>query len=372
MFKKALRISLYTVTIIFAVIGFGLTASYVAIKLHWTDDPGAVDYNDRFYSDLASKGKNDAKADSLYFSMQNGKRINDYLRVIVVSKFYPYNAGLILNAIASSDDAGLADRMLAPIELILKENPDFLQLSRDAGKISSCMVKKDTSYTAYDWMNFPEWQDLREAIAKDKILIDSASKLSGVEPRIVVCCLLGEQIRLYNSKREVYKTYLSPLKVLVTQSTFSLGITGMKDFTAMAVEKNLKDSQSVFYPGIQYAHLLDFTTAEPDSERYHRLTENKNHFYQYLYTALFLKQVEIQWRRAGYPIASRPEILATLYNVGFPFSIPKANPRVGGSGIKIRDKRYTFGGIAFDFYYSGELLREFPYQKEKFTDLKKC
>lgn len=371
MFKKILRITLYTVIVIFAIIGFGLTASYLAIKLHWTDDPGAVDYNDRFYGELAAKNKNDAKADSIYFSMQDGKRAHDYLRIIVISKFYPYNASLILNALGTADDADLANRMLTPIELVLKDNSDFQKLSREIKKLLDGNIKRDTSYTAFDWMNFPEWRDLREAIAKDKHLIDSAAGLAGVESRIVVCCLLGEQIRLYNSKREVYKSYLSPLKVLVTQSTFSLGITGMKDFTAIAIEKNLKDSQSVFYPGRQYARLLDFSTEEPDSERYHRLTQNKNHFYQYLYTALYLKQVEIQWRRSGYPINERPEILATLYNVGFPFSIPKKDPKVGGSRIKIHEKNYTFGGIAFDFYYSGELLREFPFTKKKFYDPEK-
>jgi hypothetical protein len=39
---------------------------------------------------------------------------------------------------------------------------------------------------------------------------------------------------------------------------------------------------------------------------------------------------------------------------------------VGGSRIEIGDNRYTFGAVGFDFYYSGELAKEFPYEKVKF------
>ena len=45
----------------------------------------------------------------------------------------------------------------------------------------------------------------------------------------------------------------------------------------------------------------------------------------------------------------------------------KKNPGVGGSVFKVHDKEYTFGGVAFDFYYSGELSDLFPYQKKKFV-----
>ena len=85
-----------------------------------------------------------------------------------------------------------------------------------------------------------------------------------------------------------------------------------------------------------------------------------------MYAAVFLKQVKVQWERAGYPIENRPEILATLFNVGFPQSKPKSNPKVGGSTIKIYEKPYTFGAIAFQFYYSGELFELFHIQTKKF------
>lgn len=85
-----------------------------------------------------------------------------------------------------------------------------------------------------------------------------------------------------------------------------------------------------------------------------------------MYAAIFLKQMKLQWEKAGFPIADRPEILATLFNVGFPQSVPKSNPRVGGSTIKVNEKEYSFGALAYQFYYSGELHELFPLKATKF------
>jgi hypothetical protein len=59
--------------------------------------------------------------------------------------------------------------------------------------------------------------------------------------------------------------------------------------------------------------------------------------------------------------------LASIFNLGYRKSIPKKYPAVGGSNFMIRDKEYTFGGVAYDFYYSGELLDEFPYFEQKIS-----
>ena len=79
-----------------------------------------------------------------------------------------------------------------------------------------------------------------------------------------------------------------------------------------------------------------------------------------------MKQIKTQWEKAGYPIADRPEILASLFNLGYQKSQPKRNPGVGGSVFKVNDAEYTFGSVAFEFYFSGELAKEFPYTKERF------
>ena len=366
--KKVIKVLFFIVVFAFAIVGFGLTSAYFAIKWHLTDDPGAVDYNDRFYKEMADKTINTNYNDSVYKDFNNNKRAEDYFKVMLIGKFYPYNANLILNVLKSTDDVSIADKLIAAIDYKLSGNKEYIDLMKKCNDLLNQPVPKDTIDNVNVWMNIDEWNDLKIAMSKDKKIIDSASFVAGVEPRIVVCCLIGEQIRLFNSKREIYKSYIGPLKVLSVESKFSLGVTGVKDFTAMAIERNLKDSTSIFYLGKKYEHLLDFTTANPDTERYHRLTSYRNHYYQYLYTALYLKQVEKQWRLSNYDISDRPEILTTLYNVGFMFSKPKADPLVGGSRIMIHGKPYTFGGVGFDFYYSGELFNEFPYMKDKFWD----
>ena len=87
-----------------------------------------------------------------------------------------------------------------------------------------------------------------------------------------------------------------------------------------------------------------------------------------MYTALFLREIKTQWEKAGYPIDDRPEILASLFNLGFQRSKPKPNPAVGGSVYKIKDTDYTFGSVAYEFFYSGELADVFPYKKKSFEE----
>jgi hypothetical protein len=69
----------------------------------------------------------------------------------------------------------------------------------------------------------------------------------------------------------------------------------------------------------------------------------------------------VQWQKAGQDISDRPEILATLFNIGLQNSKPKSNPQVGGSKITIDGNDYVFGSLAYEFYYSGDLINEFPY-----------
>jgi hypothetical protein len=59
--------------------------------------------------------------------------------------------------------------------------------------------------------------------------------------------------------------------------------------------------------------------------------------------------------------------VGTLFNLGFEKSKPSNNPKVGGSSFKVGDKEYTFGGLCFEFYYSGEMMKDFPITSVPFT-----
>jgi|ERR1035437_1676091 hypothetical protein len=224
-----------------------------------------------------------------------------------------------------------------------------------------------TSSPQSSWSNGDEWSTFSEAVKKDSETINSVSKKTGVPTRLIVAPLVVEQLRLFYSEREIFKTIFGPLKILGNQSQFSWGVMGIKQDTAIAIEKNLKDPSSPWYLGTQYEHLLDYsattTSDEKDSTRFARLTDEHDRYYSYLYGAVYIKELMAQWSHAGVPLEKEADsvgIIATLYNIGFTNSKPHANPNIGGAEIDIGTTTYSFGGLAQTFYDSNELIDTFP------------
>ncbi|MBR4773183.1 MAG: hypothetical protein IK010_01985 [Bacteroidales bacterium] len=331
------------VLVLFALAGMAIIGAWGLYQLGVTNNKGAIDKNYRYMVDAAAVGHDEE-------TVEVADLHDQLLRLAEMAERHPVNARLMLNAVVTSDDPLLLDRMLAAAAIYL-DQADTLGPERNI----------------IPWMRGPEWPALKDAILRDSALICEAGRLTGVEPRLIVGCLIGEQIRLFNSKREMFKKYLGPVKVLSVQSQFSYGVNGIKDFTAAAVEQHLQDPTSEYYMGPAYEHLLDFTTDDHETERYNRLVDYRNHLYSYIYTGCILHQTMLQWRRAGYDISDRPDLLFTLFNVGFSQSVPKADPMPGGSHITVGDRQYTFGAIGFDFYYSGELASAFPFRRERFV-----
>lgn len=212
------------------------------------------------------------------------------------------------------------------------------------------------------WQTSEEWKVLEEAIRRDESVIKDAARDAGVSPRLIVANLVAEQLRLFFTEREAYKQFFYPLKILGPQTQFSWGVMGMKEETAIEVERHLRDTASTLYLGPAYADLLDFPPGVTDvkGERFTRMTDQHNHYWSYLYAGVYLKQMEAQWRNAGFPIDGRVDILSTLYNIGFARSIPKADPQPGGAAIALGATTYSFGGLAKQFYDSDLLIDIFP------------
>ena len=348
----------------FALAGLAIIGAWAVYRLGWTKNSGAVDKNNRYLAQVSQMNTESKKAGKI-----NAEKLSeDYMKLSVISRLYPRNAELMMQAVNNAHGGVDVSQMIAACELYIKDEPEYVSLLEKQKAALACAEKKGADRHAISWMNTPEWEALKVAIVKDKALIDSAAMVTGVEPRLIVGCLIGEQIRLFNSKRETYKKYLGPVKVLSVQSQFSFGVNGIKDFTAAWVERNLKNDTSVFYMGKRYEHILDFKTADHEAERINRLVDYRNHYYSYVYTGCIVHQTKKQWERAGFDISNRPEILFTLFNIGFSESRPSANPQCGGSHISVADKVYTFGAIGFDFYYSGELAKEFPFNEKHFED----
>jgi hypothetical protein len=218
----------------------------------------------------------------------------------------------------------------------------------------------DESYELFPLAHTDEWVAFRVAVAKDKTILEKVSKETGVPSRLIVSLLVPEQMRLFHSDRPLFKRVFAPLKILGSQSQFSWGIFGIKDVTARAVEAHLLDKTSPFYLGKSFEESLAFKTTNVEKERFARITDEHNHLYGYRYAAIYIQQIESQWARAGHPIGGRPEIIATLWNLGFEKSKPNNNPKSGGAILTINDKEYSFGELARAFYYSDEMVELFP------------
>ena len=366
-FKIPYNLALYG----FAGYGVVLVGVFLALKFRITDDQGLVDDNNRYFQQMHDKYNQNFKVDSASLVKYRNEILE---RINLVNAYYPKNARTILEAWSQSKSEKTALQMLSAVDLKLKDNKSYQR------RLRAILSKNQTTNLAksgnvFEWMNFLEWSYFKEAVTKDKKYIDSAAAACGVEPRMIVACLVGEQVRLFNSRRERFKDLVAPLKTLALETNMSFGVTGIKEQTARNIETYLKDPQSPFYCGSKYEHLLDYDStrnynnAHNDtlSLRVKRLVQYKDHYYSYLYAGIFIRQIATQWKKAGYSIDERPEILASIFNLGYRKSIPKKYPAVGGSNFMIRDKEYTFGGVAYDFYYSGELLDEFPFFEAKIS-----
>lgn len=348
---------------LFALAGFGIIAAWGIFKLGLTNNKGAVDSNYRYLMSVSELEQ--MKASDLTPQQRNALWLEQYLKLAAFGKYYPENAHLILEAAQRSDNPLVVDRMIAAASLYTDSSNNYNAFLADLKKVYDSRPSQQ-SPTVIPWMATTEWELLKPSILKDSALLVEAGRLTGVEPRLIVACLVGEQIRLFNSNREIVKKYLGPVKMLSVQSQFSYGVNGIKEHTARMVEAHLKDSTSEFYMGKHYENLLDFKSENHEMERFNRLVDYRNHLYSYIYTGCILHQTMLQWKRAGFDISDRPDILCTLFNVGFSQSHPHGAPRCGGSHIRVDGRLYTFGAIGFDFYYSGDMSDAFPYWDSSF------
>ncbi len=219
---------------------------------------------------------------------------------------------------------------------------------------------KQLSSTKAPWNQGEEWQTFKNAITKDLSVLKRVEGETDVSSRLIISMIAVEQLRFFYSEREVFKQVFAPLKLLGNQTQFSWGVAGIKEETAKQVEAHLKDKTSSYYLGSAYETYLDFKTIKTDQERFERITDSKDRYFAYLYTALYLKQFIASWQKAGFDIANKPEILATLYNIGFTNSRPNEDPKVGGAEIEINNTIYSFGRLGGEVYNSEELIEYFP------------
>jgi len=370
----------------FALVGLVLVGGFFAIRFHITDVKGVIDSHSQDFGKMAfaSELKNDDNAEKkndnsiLDINKQIQQlakikelRLKNICAIDAIGYYSPINAKNILIAFEKTQSDLIVSKMIFAASLRLIESGKDAEIKAceknwNNGNVleyDSLLSKyaNANSSNAFPWMNDDQWKTIKTAIAKDKVQIDQAAKIAGVEPRLIVSSAIVEQLRLFHSQRELYKKFFEPLKILGNSNKISWGVMGIKEATAISTENNLRDPGSEYYLGKQMEHVLDFKTGDPAAERYARLTTQGDYYYSYLYGGIYLREMMEQWKRAGFDIQYRPEIIGTLFNVGFPQSHPNPDPKVGGSAIEIGEAKYSFGSLAYEFYYSGELLDEFPF-----------
>ncbi len=241
---------------------------------------------------------------------------------------------------------------------IIERNQFFFPQAKTASSTPACA---DTTERQCSWSATPEWAVIKEGLRKDQPVIADVSYKTGVSGRMLASAVVPEQIRFFTAEREVFKRYFEPLKILGSLSQFSLGVSGIKQETANKIEEYAASTTSPFYPGAGMADLIAYEPGQShDSTLYARLTDPKDHYYSYLYTALFVKEIEAQWQRSGFDATQNPGIIVTLFNVGFGVSHPNANPGVGGAQISTGGHTYLYGELGQNFYNSNELMDVFP------------
>jgi hypothetical protein len=361
----------------FSFIGLSFVVVYFAVKIGLTNTEGVIDTQNTFFQ---------KENDTSYSGGIQKLEHKDVCTLLFVQKNYPSDFFYTKNSLLTLSSESL-EKISAVYKIFVAGDSSYQNFIKNCPRGSISTLLEGSSPELFVWAKGDDWATLEEALLKDKDVIERVSRETGVPARLLITPLVVEQLRLYSSQREIFKKYFAPLKVLGAQTQFSWGIYGIKKETAVQIEKNLKDKKSPFYLGNKYENSLDFTEAEKggsslvvffgssastttpqesetfegvEKARFVRLTSEKDHYYSYLYAALYMKQIMSQWKNAGYDLDHRPEIVATLYNIGFMKSIPKENPSVGGAEITIRGVTYSFGRLAYEFYYSGLLEKTFP------------
>jgi hypothetical protein len=335
----------------FAFAGFVFFVIYIGMQFGWLNVKGSVSQRNSYF-DINRKTTN---------KESNSNNLQIVCKINVLSKYAPLTSVNIYKTLASGAKDETVEKMINVASRRFQNDQLYSSYMNNCDNSNPNIKEINVPISAFDWADTDQWSLMKEVFTRDQEVIKKSAKDAGISPRLILGGVIGEQFRFFNNRRESFKSYFEPLKILASLSNTSFGIAGLKPKTVGIIEDNLKNKNSVYYLGLNMEHLVDYVgVTDIEAERMNRITNAKDPYYSYLYVGLYMRQIISQWQKAGFDISDRPEILATLYNLGFYYSVPKENPEAGGSVININNIDYTFGDIAYEFYYSGELSDIYP------------
>jgi hypothetical protein len=346
--------TLSIIIILFAIVGVVFTGVFVAMQFGLLNVRGSISERNNSFKNLSFLKKPTPLTDS--------SRPVLLCEIHALSTRAPETAQHIYVTLQTNDNASLVKSMISFANRRFMNDAAFVKNIQECQQVTEYDILQPLNRTAYAWADSAEWNVIKAAFIRDQDYITQAAKDAGISPRTLLGGVIGEQFRFFTNSRESFKRYFEPLKILASLSKFSFGIAGLKPETVKRIDENLKNPNSPFYLGSNMENIVTYPAgSDQDTVRFERITDTKETYYSYLYVGLFMRQVTAQWQKSGVDIANDPGVLATLYNLGFNRSIPKTDPKPGGAPITVNNENYTFGDIANEFYYSGELVDEFPY-----------
>jgi len=350
-FKKIKRNTFRVLFSGFAAIGIVFVFVYFAMQFGWLNVKGSISQRNSYFNITKNIKNDNNSADNLGI----------ICKINILSKYAPLTSINIYKNVTSGESDGIINKMIDSASVRFQNDNTYNKAMSDCNNSNYIQQDINLPTTAYNWADSDEWAVMKEVFARDQVVINRAAKDAGVSPRLILSGVIGEQFRFFTSRRESFKSYFEPLKILASLSNTSYGIAGLKPKTIGQIEDNLKNPNSPYYLGGSMEHIVDHNPGiDIETDRMNRITDAKDPYYSYLYVGLYMKEIMAQWQKSGFDISNRPEVLATLYNLGFYYSVPKADPAVGGTVITINGVDYTYGDLAYQFYYSGEISDIFP------------
>ena len=169
---------------LFALVGAGILGAWAFFELGFTNNNGGADKNNRY---LTESQHYLAFSDSVN---SQEAALNGYRHLSVLRQFYPKNADLIFNAARYSDRPTAVQEMIYAANMYMQEDDHadaYRKMVDDVDNILKSKKMQPFEGNVIPWMNDSAWPALKAAILKDSALIYEAARLTGVEPRLIVC-----------------------------------------------------------------------------------------------------------------------------------------------------------------------------------------
>jgi hypothetical protein len=187
-------------------------------------------------------------------------------------------------------------------------------------------------------------RDAEQMLRENSIWIQEAGRFFHLSPRAVASVIFVEHDLNVSWKDRDIDPLLAKYGLNV-----SLGLGQVKIETAQWIERELKNTASLYYLGDSVRRAFPFSRSRDDIVQ--RLLNPHNNSY---YIAACLAMICSRWESSGTSIASRIDILATLYSAGVvEKNVEKRTPNE-------HPRANSFGVLAAQFYNSNFLRDVFP------------